>query len=133
MLLPSFPIRFRKRRGRSKAAKATPTPPPAALEIVGIEDLSVVDETLTVTIVFNTTEENPINDVGGADPEKFSARYLNLRYGGITMSKLAYNQLQINMIGPGGDDGGNEIRYTNAPSDISDALGRELPACWFNF
>jgi hypothetical protein len=86
-----------------------------------------------VTIVFNTTEENPLNDISASDPEKWSMRYLNLRWGTISFTLLAYNLLQLNLYAPGGDDGGNEIRYTNDPSDISDSLGRELPAYWFNF
>jgi hypothetical protein len=78
--------------------------------------------------VFNTTEENPLSDISAADPAKWNARYAGVRYVGNSLMNYGFNLIYVVMGAPSDDAGANEVNYTNAPSDISDALGRQLPA-----
>ncbi|MFG0328779.1 MAG: hypothetical protein ACF8PN_02665 [Phycisphaerales bacterium] len=83
-------------------------------------------------VVFNTIPEYPLSDVSGADPVKWSARIANRRYEAVSLSNGAYDRLHIVWTFQAAEIGANEISYSNAPSDISDELGRELAAFTFS-
>src|SRR5688572_5815146 len=84
---PEFPMllfpspSFRKQRGRIK--RKPPTPPVVALALVSVE-VDFFDGTDgEVRLVFNTTAENPIGDVGAAVATKWTARYGGIAYTGM--------------------------------------------------
>ena len=132
MLIP-VPSEYRKRRGRPKPSRLPPTPPPAGLEVVSIIDASSGGADLVFTAVFNTTEAGPLNDVSMADAAKWVARFDGQRYIGSALELIAFDQILVVAMIDVAEAGPNEVAYTNAPSDIFDALGRSLAAFSLEF
>ena len=127
MLIPVVPT-YRTRRGRSRPTRVPPTPPPAGLVVSGVVVQFFDGADGSVRVQFNTTPDDPLVDNPFADAGKWTARYDGVLYGGSFLMLAEYNEWQLNLTAIGGQVGANVIGYSNAPSDISDALGRELAA-----
>ena len=125
MLIP-VTTEFRRRRGRLRAPAAAPAPP--ALAVTGVIDLNFGGDILSFTLVFNTTPAQQLEDPIGASPAKWTARYSNQLFEADTLILVQYDQIQVGMILTASEAGANVLNYSNAPSDISDALGRQLGA-----
>ena len=80
---------------------------------------------LEVTLTFNTSAADPIGDVGGADPAKWTARFAGMRYEGYLLSNQSDTTLLLFMSQLGAEAGDDEMSYAG-PGDIGDALGRML-------
>ena len=105
------------------------------LTVTAITDVSYRHESgkLTLTAVFNTSDDAPLNTVAAASAAKWNARYLNLRFHGQTLTLLNGSRIQVVLGQAGTDTGADELNYTNAPSDIADATGRKLTAFGMGF
>ena len=117
-----------KRRVRRKRTPPATTAPPAALAVLGVEAVTFGEDDGQVTVVFNTTAGAPINGVGTADPVKWTARFDDKAFEGAALEKLAFNKVRVSFGVVGPDPGADVINYSNAPSDIADAIGRQLAA-----
>ena len=117
-----------RHRRRREAPASPPPPPPAALEVTGVIDVNFAGDILNFTVVFNTTAEQPLEDPIAADPTKWTARYSDLLFQADTLVLVQYDQIQVGMFLVQSEAGANVVNYSNAPSDISDALGRMLGA-----
>lgn len=125
--IPVAPRRSRKRQELVAASPPPPPPPPGPLEVVDVVDITPTESDLTVTCVFNTTEDEPL--VGESfDPNKWAGRYSNNRYIGSGVSVLDYQRVEVYLVKEVDEPGANELVYTNDPSDIIDTLGRTLAA-----
>jgi hypothetical protein len=118
---------FRPRRARARRTPPGPTPPVAPLAVLDVEDVFIEPEVGVVTCVFNTTAGDPIGEVDSANPAKWTVRYDNQRYAGSSLEKLSFDRVRIGLAIVEPDEGPNVIGYAG-PSDISDALGRQLAA-----
>jgi hypothetical protein len=103
-------------------------PPPVALAVVGAEVLPFVGPELEVNVTFNTSGSDPINDPFAADPNKWTARYLGQKYVGSLIAQVDFETLYLQLSPAGAEVGPDVISYSNAPSDVSDSLGRQLAA-----
>ena len=85
---------------------------------------------IRVNVVFDTTAAEPLAGVGGAAPAKWTARYQGLGFAGILIALENFDTLQITLSSTEAEAeaGADVISYANAPSDISDSLGRFLAA-----
>ena len=130
MTLPTItPAKPRVRRKREAvAAPAAPTPPVGPLAVVSVQNVSFDGTSGACDVVMNTTAEFPLSDASGADPGKWSAQFEDIRYVGATVETVAFNVLRVTFGSPTPDGGDDVIAYSNAPSDISDAAGRQLAA-----
>ena len=120
------PTRKRRRRTRRTAPAAAPAP--VALAVVGVTGLSVLGPEIEMTVVFNTTAEDPLNDPSAADPTKWTARYQGQRYVGSLIAPVDFEALFLLLSPVGAEAGPDILNYANAPSDIADSLGRQLAA-----
>jgi hypothetical protein len=128
MPLPTFlPARPRVRRKRRRAPGAAP-PPAAALMLVGVTGLSVIGPEIEMNLVFNTTEAQPLSSVNAADPAKWTARYQGQRYVGSLLGDVQFDTAYLQLTPAGPEAGADVLSYANAPSDVSDSLGRFLGA-----
>ena len=91
-------------------------------------DLSYGGDVLSFTVVFNTTPAQPLEDPAAADPTKWTARYSGGLFEASSLMLVQYDQINVGMTVVGAEAGANVLNYSNAPSDISDALGRMLAA-----
>src|SRR5215218_4054525 len=118
-----------RRRVRRRPRRTPPTaPPPVALTLVGVEVDFFDGADGEVRLFFNTTAENPLNDVSAALPAKWTARFDGLGYQGVTLTNVGFNRIDLHLQTTGADAGPDVINYGNAPSDVADALGRQLAA-----
>jgi hypothetical protein len=90
--------------------------------------VSVFAGQLQMNVLFNTTAENPINDPSAADPAKWTARYGGQKYTGVLLAPVIEDQIYLLLDPAGAEAGADVLSYANAPSDISDFLGRFLAA-----
>jgi hypothetical protein len=107
---------------------APPPAPAVPLIVVGVANIDFPGEEGSVDVIFDTTAEAPLNDVGGADAGKWSVRIGEQRYGGASITAVSYNTIHIAMVNQFGESGADVIDYFDSPSDIADALGRPLGA-----
>ena len=123
-----YPPRPRRRGSRAKTPAAPPTP--AALTLLAVESLAVIGPEIEMNLVFDVGggAGDTLNDVSAADPAKWSARYQGQRYVGIVLSNILPDTLYLSMSATGAEAGADVLSYANAPSDISDSLGRFLAA-----
>jgi len=63
-----------------------------------------------------------------ADPAKWTARYQGEKYVGALVLNARLDALYMQMTPAGAEAGPDVLSYANAPSDISDSLGRQLAA-----
>ena len=129
MLTPprvKHPSRRRRRRRRNEAA-ATP-PPPAGLALVAIEGLAIIGPELEMNLQFDVAGTDLLNDVSAADPAKWTARYQGQTFVGSILQNIAPDMLYLQMQPAGAQAGPDVLNYANAPSDVSDSLGRQLAA-----
>ena len=91
-------------------------------------DVEFVGDDRFITVVVDTTAENPLEDVSGADPGKWSARFGGQVYPAVEMGMVDFDRFEIHFYGPTPQAGADQVSYSNAPSDISDSLGRQLAA-----
>ena len=128
----SFPILFPRHRKPRPRREAPPPPPPApaALTLLAVEDLAVIGPggEIEMNLKFDATPAAPLNSVAGADPAKWSARYQGQRYVGILVGDVVFDTIYLQMTPTGAEAGADELSYSNAPSDVSDFLGRFLAA-----
>ena len=120
-----IPAARRKRRNRNFSRRAAG---PAALEVVGVEGVEIFAGQLQVNVIFNTTAENPIGDPSAADPAKWSARFGGQKYTGVLLAPVVEDRIFVLLDPVGAEAGADVLSYANAPSDISDSLGRFLAA-----
>jgi hypothetical protein len=116
----------RKRRGGT--VNAPPPPPPAGLAVVGVNAVSVIGPELEMNVVFNTTASDPMVDPTAADPTKWTARYQGQKYVGSLIAGGDFDFLYLQLTPIGAEAGPDILNYANAPSDVSDSLGRFLAA-----
>ena len=102
--------------------------PPAPLAPVSVIDLNFGGDVLNFTVVFNTTPADPLEDPIAAAPAKWTARYSDGLFEADSLILVQYDQINIGMFLVASEAGPNVVNYSNAPSDISDALGRQLGA-----
>ena len=119
VILP--PSKYRK--PRPKIRPALPVTPAGLMVVAAGAEESSGD--LEVTLTFNTSAADPIGDVGGADPAKWTARFAGMRYEGYLLSNQSDTTLLLFMSQSAAEVGPDVIGYAG-PSDISDSLGREL-------
>jgi hypothetical protein len=80
-------------------------------------------------VTFDVTAEQPLAaGVGGADPAKWTVRFDGVRYGAYALSVAAFDTIHLDFIPLESEDGPDVLNYSNAPSDVSDTLGRQLAA-----
>ena len=126
---PTFILaKLRHRRKRRAVEPPGPTPPPAALAVVGIQDLSYGGDVLSFVVVFDTSAANPLVDVALASPAKWTARYEGGLFEAGSLTMVNFDRVEVGMSVVGSEAGANVLNYSNAPSDIADALGRQLAA-----
>jgi hypothetical protein len=124
MLIP-VPSKFSRRRRRRNNTDTVAAP---ALAVVGVNDVSVIGPELEMNVLFNTTGSEPLNDPSAADPAKWTARYQGQKYVGSLIGAVDFEFLYLQLSPAGPEAGPDVLSYANAPSDISDALGRQLAA-----
>jgi hypothetical protein len=95
--------------------------------VIGVEGVSYDEPVLTFTLVFDTTAESPLV-VNTLDPAKWSGVYLGGAMAGLSADVVAFDRIQVSIEGPAGGGGASSVSYSNAPSDVSDTLGRTLAA-----
>jgi hypothetical protein len=123
----SFPLIYPpRRRGRANIPAASPAP--AALALVSVDALSVIGPELEMNLVFNVGGTDAMADVSAADPAKWTARYQGQKYVGAILVNVAPDTLYLQMTPAGAEAGADVLSYANAPSDVSDSLGRFLAA-----
>jgi hypothetical protein len=130
MLLPAPPLRPRKKSDKSAARLGSPLL--LSLTIAGVIDVGLDGEGGTVTVLFNTTEAQPLLNTSPS-PAKWSARYQNVRYSCGLVTWLNFDRIILAMTATGPETGSDEVVYTNAPSDVMDVIGRHLTATTFAF
>src|SRR5688500_3812386 len=82
------PVKRRHPRKRKALPRALP-----ALELSQIVGVGTGDDALFLTAVFDTTEDAPLNPVGGASPAKWNARYNTARFVGVEMELLGFDRI----------------------------------------
>src|SRR4051794_11120961 len=102
MLLPAPPLYPRKRKPKAKAVIAPPVP--AALQVIGVENVVYDEPLLTFTLVFNTTAENPLV-VDAPDPAKWSAVYQGGGFFCESVAFAGFDRLDVQMNGTPGPGG----------------------------
>ena len=125
---PTFiPANARVRRKRRVIAPPAPPAPPA-LTLTGVDALTVIGAEIEMNLIFDVAGTDVLNDVSGADPAKWTARYQGQKYVGSILTNVAPDTLYLQMIPAGAEAGPDVLNYANAPSDVSDLLGRTLAA-----
>ena len=119
------PSEYRPRRGRRKPRQPEA---PAGLNITAVTDVSYGGDVLSFLVVFDTTEGEPLVDIGAADPAKWTARYSGGLFEGVSLVMVNFDMVEVGMTVVGAEAGPNVCAYSNAPSDIGDSLGRMLAA-----
>jgi hypothetical protein len=102
--------------------------PPAALSVVSVEIVSEDPTDLHLKVFFNTTEEEPLVYSEEFLPGKWTARRNDVRFHGGNVTWFDFNCLEVALQNFEADAGEDELNYSNAPSDVSDSLGRMLAA-----
>lgn len=131
MLVDAPPKKPRPRAGKPRPAAAAPPPPPPPpppLEVTGFEIDHFDGVTGRMRFILNTTVGEPLLDVTGASGGKWTARYEDVSYVGVSLENETYESFFVNFSATGADPGTWHISYANAPSDIADAIGRQLAA-----
>ena len=100
----------------------------AALALVSVEVEQFDGADGFVRLVFNATAGDPLNDASAADPAKWTARYDGVTYEGFALANDTFNTLTLHLLGGPAEAGPDVLNYSNAPSDVSDAQGRQLAA-----
>jgi hypothetical protein len=125
MLLPAPPLYPRKRKPKVKATKRNVTP--AALQVIGVENVNYDEPVLTFTLVLNTTEDAPLV-AGELDPDKWSGVYQGGAMASFTAEIAGFDRILISLQGTAGAGGASTVSYAADPSDVSDTSGRQLAA-----
>ena len=105
-----------------------PDPPPAALTLVAVDALAVIGPEIEMNLVFDVGGSDTLDDVSGADPAKWTARYQGVAYVGSFLTNVVPDTLYLQMTPAGAAAGPDVLNYANAPSDVSDSAGRQLAA-----
>jgi hypothetical protein len=105
-----------------------PAPPtPAALQVIGVENVLYDEPVLLFTLVLNTTEDAPLV-AGELDPFKWSGVYQGGGMASFTAEIAGFDRIAISLQGFAGTGGASSVSYAADPSDVSDTLGRQLAA-----
>jgi hypothetical protein len=105
-----------------------PDPPPAALLLVSVDALAVIGPEIEMNLLFDVAPTDTLDDVSGADPTKWTARYQGQTYVGSFLTNVVADTLYLQMTPTGAAAGPDVLNYANAPSDVSDSTGRQLAA-----
>ena len=81
-----------------------------------------------MNLQFDVAGTDVLNDVSAADPAKWTARYQGQKYVGSILTNVVSDTLYLQMTPSGAEAGADVLSYANAPSDVSDSLGRFLAA-----
>src|SRR5688572_28777628 len=127
-LLPPILLRVRRRRRRTRGEPGQIPPPPAGLTLVSVDALTVLGPEIEMNLVFDVAGTDLLNDVSAADPAQWTARYQGQTYVGAILTNVAPDTLYLQMTPTGTEAGTDVLSYANAPSDVSDSLGRFLAA-----
>jgi hypothetical protein len=125
MLIPAPPL-YPRRRNR-KVRPLTSAPAPAALEVIGVENVAYDEPMLTFTLVLNTSEEDPLV-ADPLDAEKWSGTYQGGAMTPYAADVVAFDRITVTLQGVPGAGGASTVSYAAGPSDVSDATGRQLAA-----
>jgi hypothetical protein len=123
-----IPFARRKRRNRDFRPRHNPAPPPAALTLLAVDALADIGAEIEMNLLFDVAAGEVLNDVSAADPTKWTARYQGEKYVGAILLNVAPDTLYLQMPPAGAEAGADVLSYANAPSDVSDSLGRFLAA-----
>ncbi len=88
----------------------------------------MIGSDIEMNLLFDVTGSDTLNDVSGADPAKWTARYQGQKYVGAILANAAPDALYLQMTPAGAEAGADVLSYANAPSDVSDSIGRQLAA-----
>jgi hypothetical protein len=126
-MLSVVPPKFRKNRGRNRNSRHAPTPAPAALQVIGVENVSYDEPLLSFTLVLNTTAEEPLV-AGTLDAENWSAVYQGVGFYGYDANVAAFDRIDIIVQANAPAPGADSVSYAADPGDVSDTGGRTLAA-----
>src|SRR5437763_449027 len=90
---PFIPGKRRVHRKRRQPPMATP--PPAALNVTGVIDISYGGDILSFSVLFDTTAENPLAPFGEIDPGKWIAVYAGQVFACVSMLLADYNRIEL--------------------------------------
>jgi hypothetical protein len=110
---------------RKRAANAAPAP--AALAVIGVENVNYDDPLLSFTLVLDTTAEDPLV-ADTLDPDKWSATYEGGAFTSYSAEVVAFDRINVTVQGVAGGGGASSVSYAADPSDVSDTSGRTLAA-----
>jgi hypothetical protein len=88
----------------------------------------VIAPDIEMNLLFDVSGTDMLNDVSAADPSKWTARYQGEKYVGSILVNVQPDTLYLQMTPAGAEAGADVLNYANAPSDVSDSLGRFLAA-----
>ena len=125
---PPQPFKTAKKRVHRKRNDAGTMPAPVALSVVSVNIVSEDPTDIRLHVFFNTTEDQPLVYSEEYMPGKWRVRRSNVRFNGGNVIWTAYNCLDIALQNSEPDEGADGLDYSNAPSDVSDTLGRFLAA-----
>jgi hypothetical protein len=94
--------------------------------VVGAEAVGFNGVTGAVTVVLDVNAGFALNDVSGADPTKWTARFDDVYYAGTAMENVGNARILVSFTQSGIDTGESVMGYANSPSDVSDTQGRQL-------
>jgi hypothetical protein len=101
--------------------------PPAGLVVVGVENVVYDEPLLALTLVFDTTVGEPLV-ADALDAAKWSGVWQGGAMAGNSAEVIAFDRVTVLLEGAAGPGGASSVSYSNAPSDVSDTLGRQLAA-----
>jgi len=122
-----IPVKHRVRRKR-RADDSSSTPPPLALGLTAVANPVFDGTDGACDLVFNTSAGEPLASVVGADAGKWTVRFDGVLYLGQDLSNVSFDTLHLVLQVVDAEAGADVVNYTNAPSDVSDALARQLGA-----
>ena len=94
---------------------------------MGVEGVSYDDPVLSFTLVFDTTAEEPLV-ADALDAAKWSGTWQGGGMSGLSADVVGVDRIAVTLQGAAGPGGASDVSYSNAPSDVSDTLGRMLAA-----
>jgi hypothetical protein len=128
MSSPSFILAKLRHRRKRRTVASKPTPPTTLAVVSAWAEQTGGGIEAAAFVSFDTTEANPLGDISGASPAKWSVRIGGTRYAGAVIEMGDFQQIYVGFGSPIAEAGADELSYSNAPSDIADTLGRVLEA-----
>src|SRR5687767_4869778 len=110
-LVPPILLRVRRRRRRASGETGQVPPPPAGLTLVSVNALAVIGPEIEMNLQFDVAGADALNDVGGADPTKWTARYQGQIYVGSFLTNVGPDILYLQMTPAGAEAGADVLNY----------------------